>query len=63
MRVLVAGGFDANDEQADDIRAFCRAMGQALAAHGHTLLSGARTELDALIAGAADKAPRKQSGR
>jgi hypothetical protein len=55
MRVLVAGGFDANGAQADDIRAFCRALGQALAAHGHTLLNGARTELDALIAEAADK--------
>jgi hypothetical protein len=56
MRVLVAGGFDASDTQAEDIRAFCRAIGQALAAHGHTLLNGARTELDALIAEAADKA-------
>lgn len=54
MRVLVAGGFDANGAQADDIRAFCRAMGQALAAHGHTLLNGARTELDAIVAEAAN---------
>jgi hypothetical protein len=55
MHVLVAGGFDANDPQADDIRAFCRAVGKAVAAHGHILLNGARTELDALIAEAADE--------
>jgi hypothetical protein len=56
MRILVAGGFDANDPQADEIRAFCRAAGKAVVAHGHVLLNGARTELDALIAEAADDA-------
>ena len=34
---------------------FCRAVGKALAAHGHIVLNGARTELDALIAEAADE--------
>jgi hypothetical protein len=53
MRILVAGGFDANDPQADEIRAFCRDAGKAVVAHGHVLLNGARTELDALIAEAA----------
>jgi len=56
MRIFVAGGFDPDDPQVDDIRSFCRAIGQAVAVHGHTLLNGARTELDALIAEAADKA-------
>jgi hypothetical protein len=56
VRVLVAGGFDVSDPQADDMRAFCRAAGKALAAHGHVLLNGARTELDALIAEAVDEA-------
>lgn len=56
MRVLIAGGFDSDDPQADDIRAFCRAAGRALAAHGHILLNGARTELDAVIAEAMDDA-------
>jgi hypothetical protein len=56
MRVLVAGGFDPSDPQADDIREFCQAVGKALASHGHILLNGARTELDALIAKAADEA-------
>jgi hypothetical protein len=61
MRVLVAGGFDENDPQADDIRAFCRAVGKAVADHGHVLLNGARTELDALTAGAADEALQGKS--
>jgi hypothetical protein len=61
MQVLVAGGFDPIDPQAEDIRAFCRAMGQAVVAHGHTLLNGARTELDALIAQAADEALQGKS--
>src|SRR4029077_852389 len=56
MRVLVAGGFDPSDPQADDIREFCQAAGKTLASHGHILLNGARTELDALIAKAADEA-------
>ncbi len=53
MRILIAGGFDANDPQADKIREFCQALGRAVVAHGHTLLNGARTELDALVAEAA----------
>jgi hypothetical protein len=56
VRILVAGGFDSDDSQAEELRAFSRAMGQAVAAHGHTLLNGARTELDALVAGAAEQA-------
>ena len=55
MRILVAGGFEATNPRADDIRKFCHAMGKAVAAHGHILLNGARTELDALVAEAADE--------
>jgi hypothetical protein len=55
MRVLVAGGFDADDPNADDMRQFSRAMGKAVAAHGHVLMNGARTELDALLATSADE--------
>lgn len=61
MYVLVAGGFDADDPQADDMRAFCRALGQAVVTHGHVLLNGALTELDALIADAAAEALRGSS--
>ncbi len=61
MHILVAGGFDPNDEQADRIRAVCRAVGQAVAEHGHTLLNGARTELDALVAEAASETLKDRS--
>ncbi len=56
MRILVAGGFESNGPRSDDIRKFCQAMGKAVAAHGHILLNGARTELDALMAEAAEEA-------
>ena len=55
MRILVAGDFGPNDGQAHDIQAFCRVLGQAIASHGHTLLNGARSELDALVAEAASE--------
>ena len=61
MRILVAGGFDPNDKQADRIRDLCRAVGQAVAAHGHTLLNGARTEFDALVAEAASETLKDSS--
>jgi hypothetical protein len=56
MRVLVAGGFEADDPQADDIRVFCGALGKAVAGRRHVLLNGASTELDGLIAEAAYEA-------
>ena len=56
MRILVAGGFELNGPRSDDIRKFCQAMGKAVAVHGHILLNGARTELDALMAEAAEEA-------
>jgi hypothetical protein len=61
MRILVVGGFDPDDERADRIRAVCRAVGQAVAVHGHTLLNGARSELDALVAEAASEALKDSS--
>ena len=56
MRILVAGGFESDRQRSDDIRKFCQAMGKAVAVHGHILLNGARTELDALMAEAAEEA-------
>ena len=53
MRILIAGGFDSDDVRVGEIREFGQALGRAVASHGHTLLSGARTELDAIIARAA----------
>jgi hypothetical protein len=54
MRILIAGGFDSDDPQIEEMRSLCREVGRAVAGHGHTLLNGARTQLDALIAEAAD---------
>jgi len=55
VNILVAGGFDANQLKHDDgISVFCTALGETLIARGHVLLSGARTDLDALIAEAAN---------
>jgi hypothetical protein len=56
MNILVAGGFHADGPQANDIRAFSRGVGKAVADHGHILLNAARSELDALIAEAAYEA-------
>lgn len=51
LRILVAGGFDTNDAKKGDIEQFCICLGEAIAAQGHTLLNGCRTELDQMIAG------------
>src|SRR4051794_41117732 len=56
MKILVAGGFDTNDEeQTAKITAFCVALGRALAEHEHVLLNGCRTRFDALLAEAASE--------
>jgi hypothetical protein len=54
MRLLVAGGFDANNvEQTERIQAFGRALGAGIIEHGHVLLNGCRTEFDTCVAEAA----------
>jgi hypothetical protein len=56
MKILVAGGFDGSDaEERERIGAFSQALGSAIADHGHVLLNGCRTELDAFVAEAARK--------
>jgi hypothetical protein len=51
MKIVVACGFDPGDEkQRDAIRAFGHALGGAIAEHGHVLMNGCRTELDAIVA-------------
>lgn len=55
MKMLVAGGFDPEGARADEIRLLCRAVGRAIVVHGHTLYTGARSELDALVAEAASE--------
>ena len=61
MRILVAGDLDPDDAQADDIQVFCRDLGRAIVTHGHTLLNGARSRLDALVAEAASEALKGSS--
>jgi len=57
LNILVAGGFDAdNSDQEERHRAFCEALGLAIITHGHVLLTGARTQLDKLVAEAANEA-------
>ena len=54
MRLLVAGGFDANNAaQRERILAFGGALGAGIVEHGHVLLNGCRTELDTCVAEAA----------
>ena len=54
MRLLVAGGFDANNaEQRVRILAFGGALGAGIVEHSHVLLNGCRTEFDTCVAEAA----------
>jgi hypothetical protein len=56
MYILVAGGFDGDDAAMKArVGAFCEALGRAIGKHGHVLLNGCRTELDAMIAAATYK--------
>lgn len=51
MRIVVACGFDpADTQQSDGIRDFGKALGAAIAEHGHVLMNGCRTELDSIVA-------------
>ena len=55
LKILVAGGFDEKDPRRPDIERFCRAIGEAIIAQGHLYLNGCLTELDAIIAAAANQ--------
>ena len=60
MKILVVGGFDGSDaEQNERLGAFSRALGSAIADHGHVLLNGCRTAFDALVVEAAHKKLRE----
>ena len=60
MKILVVGGFDGSDaEQNERLGAFSRALGSAIADHGHVLLNGCRTAFDALVVEAARKKLRE----
>ncbi|MDD5322716.1 MAG: hypothetical protein PHD43_19310 [Methylococcales bacterium] len=53
MKILVAGSFESDDLRADELTAFCQALGVAIISQGHTLLSGCMNNLDMLVAKAA----------
>jgi hypothetical protein len=56
VNILVAGGFDpASHGEQQDLREFCSALGGAVIDRGHVLLNGCRTELDAIVATAAQQ--------
>ena len=55
LKVLVAGGFDPEDQGAldkstDDFAAFGRLLGKTIIEHGHSLINGCQTELDEIVA-------------
>jgi hypothetical protein len=54
MKILLAGGFNADNQQMEQrIRGFCAALGRAVVDHDHVLLNGCRTEFDRLVVEAA----------
>jgi len=62
LKILVVGGYDAaTDEDVDDVRAFCRALGAQIINQGHSLLNACQTEFDADVARAAHEALRGQA--
>jgi hypothetical protein len=62
LNILVAGGFDPADPNAlvaspEQLVAFAEALGYEIVEQGHNLLTGCQTELDRIVAEAADKHP------
>src|SRR5205085_7478586 len=60
LNILVAGGFDRNapavlDRSPDQIIEYSRWLGEQIIKKGHNLLTGCQTELDKLVAQAADQ--------
>lgn len=58
LRILVAGGYDSQDEAAldspiEEIEAFVTELGKQIMSQGHVLLNGCQTEIDRVIAEAA----------
>src|SRR5205085_2950006 len=60
LNILVAGGFDPNapaalDRSPDQVIAYARCLGEQIVKQGHNLLTGCQTELDKIVAEAADQ--------
>ncbi|MBM3725702.1 MAG: hypothetical protein FJW40_09800 [Acidobacteria bacterium] len=56
MKILVVGGYDPSDPDAEEIRAWAASLGQAIVQRGHTLIGGCMTGFDADVARAANEA-------
>jgi hypothetical protein len=61
LKILVVGGYDVTtDKDAEDVRAFCAALGAQIITQGHALLTACQTEFDADVARAAHAALQGQ---
>jgi hypothetical protein len=57
LKILVVGGYHATvDEDIEDVRAFCGALGAQIIKQGHVLLNACQTDFDADVARAANEA-------
>jgi hypothetical protein len=54
LRILVAGDVDDADPKNAEVRSFCAQLGQAIIDRGHVCVNGCKSELDKLVAEAAD---------
>jgi len=54
LNIAVVGGI-WDEIERENVNQFCRVLGQEIAARGHTLLGGAQTELDRVVASAASE--------
>ncbi len=63
MNILVVGGFDPADGEAEDIRTYAAALGREIIRQGHTLINGCQTEFDSVVAVAAADEFKPQLGR
>jgi hypothetical protein len=54
LNIAVVGGI-WNEVERPNINLFCQVLGREIAARGHTLLGGAQTELDKVVASAASE--------
>ena len=56
LKLLVAGGLDADGEDTADISAFAKMLGAEIIRQGHLLLNSCRNDLDRIVAqGACDQ--------
>lgn len=62
MNVLVVGGFDPGDPEAENLRTYAAALGREIIRQGHTLLNGCQTEFDSIVAKAAADEVRARNG-